>query len=95
MILLKAFQRLGYFPNLQEIPGAVISHIRAVIKPRHGPTSHIPFLSIGLKVALLHPKACLDNLNWCKLPGGESISGREIEAVLEVPKLHSSTAQVI
>ncbi len=32
MILLKTFQRLGYFPNPQEIPGAVISHIRAVMK---------------------------------------------------------------
>src|SRR6266487_2639439 len=32
MILLKAFQRLGYFPNPQEIPGAVISHIRAVMR---------------------------------------------------------------
>lgn len=32
MILLKAFQRLGYFPNPQEIPGAVISHIRAVMQ---------------------------------------------------------------
>jgi hypothetical protein len=31
MILLKAFQRLGYFPNPQEIPGAVISYIRAVM----------------------------------------------------------------
>src|SRR6266567_4768931 len=32
MILLKAFQRLGYFPNPQEIPGAVISHIRTVMQ---------------------------------------------------------------
>ena len=32
MILLKAFQRLGYFPSPQEIPGAVISHIRAVMR---------------------------------------------------------------
>ncbi len=32
MILLKVFQRLGYFPDPQEIPGAVISHIRAVMQ---------------------------------------------------------------
>ena len=32
MILLKVFQKLGYFPAPQEIPGAIISHIRAVMK---------------------------------------------------------------
>jgi len=32
MILLKVYQRLGYFPELQTIPGAVISHLRAVMK---------------------------------------------------------------
>src|SRR5947209_19336831 len=32
MILLKVYQRLGYFPELQTIPGAVISHVRAVMK---------------------------------------------------------------
>src|SRR2546428_7498508 len=28
MILLKVFQKLGYFPAPQQIPGAIISHIR-------------------------------------------------------------------
>ncbi len=32
MILLKVYQRLYYFPEPQSIPGAVISHIRAVLK---------------------------------------------------------------
>src|SRR3989442_9254507 len=32
MILLKVYQRLEYFPELQTIPGAVISHIRAVMQ---------------------------------------------------------------
>src|SRR5438094_469472 len=32
MILLKVYQRLHYFPDPQSIPGAVISHIRAVLK---------------------------------------------------------------
>lgn len=32
MILLKVYQRLHYFPEPQTIPGAVISHIRAVMK---------------------------------------------------------------
>src|SRR3989442_15431461 len=32
MILLKVYQRLDYFPDPQSIPGAVISHIRAVMK---------------------------------------------------------------
>jgi len=32
MILLKVYQRLHYFPDPQGIPGAVISHIRAVMK---------------------------------------------------------------
>jgi hypothetical protein len=32
MILLKVYQRLQYFPDLQTIPGAVISHIRAVME---------------------------------------------------------------
>src|SRR5438874_132931 len=32
MILLKVFQKVGYFPAPQEIPGAIISHIRAVMK---------------------------------------------------------------
>src|SRR5712692_9544830 len=31
MILLKVYQRLQYFPKLQTIPGAVISHIRSVM----------------------------------------------------------------
>ena len=32
MILLKVYQRLHYFPEPQCIPGAVISHIRAVMQ---------------------------------------------------------------
>src|SRR5947208_17139616 len=32
MILLKVFQRLGYFPEPHQIPGAIIGHIRAVMK---------------------------------------------------------------
>ena len=32
MILLKIYQRLGYFPRPETIPGAIISHIRAVLK---------------------------------------------------------------
>src|SRR5450755_2017923 len=32
MILLKVYQRLHYFPEPQSIPGAIISHIRAVMK---------------------------------------------------------------
>jgi hypothetical protein len=32
MILLKVYQRLDYFPDPATIPGAVISHIRAVMK---------------------------------------------------------------
>jgi len=31
MILLKVYQRLHYFPDPQSIPGALISHIRAVM----------------------------------------------------------------
>jgi len=32
MILLKVFQKLGYFPVPQQIPGAIISHIRGEMK---------------------------------------------------------------
>jgi len=32
MILLKVYQRLGYFPKPETIPGAIISHIRAVMR---------------------------------------------------------------
>src|SRR5204862_7406555 len=32
MILLKVYQRLHYFPEPQSIPGAVIAHIRSVMK---------------------------------------------------------------
>src|ERR1017187_2850915 len=32
MILLKVYERLHYFPDPQSIPGAVISHIRSVMK---------------------------------------------------------------
>jgi hypothetical protein len=32
MILLKVFQKLGYFPAPQQIPGAIISHIRGEMK---------------------------------------------------------------
>lgn len=32
MILLKVFQKLGYFPAPQQIPGAIITHIRGVMK---------------------------------------------------------------
>src|SRR5947207_6743086 len=31
MILLKVYQRLGYFPKPETIPGAIIGHIRAVM----------------------------------------------------------------
>ncbi|TMD67710.1 MAG: DUF4158 domain-containing protein, partial [Chloroflexi bacterium] len=32
MILLKVYQRLGYFPKPETIPGAIIGHLRAVMK---------------------------------------------------------------
>src|SRR6266852_2905352 len=32
VILLKVYQRLGYFPKPETIPGAIISHIRAVMQ---------------------------------------------------------------
>jgi hypothetical protein len=32
MVLLKAFQRLGYFPKLEDIPGAVVNHIRTCLR---------------------------------------------------------------
>src|SRR5437763_16368990 len=32
MILLKVYQRLGYFPKPETIPGAILSHIRAVMQ---------------------------------------------------------------
>jgi hypothetical protein len=32
MILLKVYQRLGYFPKPETIPGAIIRHIRTVLK---------------------------------------------------------------
>jgi hypothetical protein len=32
MVLLEVYQRLDYFPDPQTIPGAVICHIRAVMK---------------------------------------------------------------
>jgi hypothetical protein len=32
MILLKVFQRLGYFPTPEKIPGAILGHLRAVMK---------------------------------------------------------------
>ncbi len=32
MILLKVFQKLGYFPAPQQIPGAIITHIRGIMK---------------------------------------------------------------
>lgn len=32
MILLKVYERMGYFPKPETIPGAIISHIRAVMK---------------------------------------------------------------
>ena len=32
MILLKVYQRLGYFPRPETTPGAIIGHLRAVMK---------------------------------------------------------------
>jgi hypothetical protein len=31
LVLLKAFQRLGYFPKLSEVPTAIVSHIRSCL----------------------------------------------------------------
>jgi len=31
LVLLKAFQRLGYFPKLIEVPPAIVSHIRSCL----------------------------------------------------------------
>ena len=42
MILLKVYERLHYFPDPQSIPGAVISHIRSVMKL---PDGQIPDIS--------------------------------------------------
>ncbi|MFA6172237.1 MAG: Tn3 family transposase [Kiritimatiellales bacterium] len=42
LLLLKSFQRLGYFPSIEEIPPAIVQHIRAVcgidedISPHYG-----------------------------------------------------------
>jgi hypothetical protein len=54
MILLKVFQKLGYFPAPQQIPGAIISHIRGVMKlpedleaVRKGLESHSTLLSFN------------------------------------------------
>ena len=32
VVVLKAFQRLGYFPKLQDIPPKIINHIRSNLK---------------------------------------------------------------
>jgi hypothetical protein len=36
LVLLKVFQRLGYFPQIADIPLAIIDHIRAVLHLREG-----------------------------------------------------------
>jgi TnpA family transposase len=36
LVLLKVFQRLGYFPKIADIPLAIIDHIRAVLHLREG-----------------------------------------------------------
>lgn len=33
-LLLKSFQRLGYFPDIEEIPGAVVRHVRNALRLR-------------------------------------------------------------
>lgn len=43
MVMLKSFQRLGYFPHCETIPSAVISHLRSVLQ-LHTSTSAIPSL---------------------------------------------------
>ncbi len=49
MILLKVYQRLQYFPELQTIPGAVISHIRTVM-------DYPPDLVPDIASATLYPR---------------------------------------
>lgn len=34
LVLLKVFQRLGYFPKIADIPGAVINHVRTALHLR-------------------------------------------------------------
>src|SRR5579875_149 len=52
MILLKVYQRLHYFPDPQTIPGAVISHIRAVMKL---PADLVPDIAQRRSIAITWP----------------------------------------
>jgi Domain of unknown function (DUF4158) len=43
VVLLKGFQRLGYFPRLDAVPGAVVEHVRGVLRlPPGGPRRPTP-----------------------------------------------------
>ena len=32
VVLLKCFQRLGYFPRLEEVPGVIVAHVRSCLE---------------------------------------------------------------
>ncbi len=43
LVMLKSFQRLGYFPRPEEVPGAVVSHLRSRLGlPNHAPQAPPP-----------------------------------------------------
>nr|MDP9479335.1 DUF4158 domain-containing protein [Actinomycetota bacterium] len=43
LVMLKSFQRLGYFPRPEEVPGAVVSHLRSRLSlPNHAPQAPPP-----------------------------------------------------
>src|SRR5712692_5950980 len=61
MILLKVYQRLGYFPKPETIPGAIIGHIRSILK-------HLEIESSGKRIRHVAAQAMMHSAHSMESP---------------------------
>ncbi len=88
-VLLKAFQRLGYFPKLKEVPTAIVNHIRSCIG--FGPEIELGYDE--LRTLYRHHQAIRNYLrvtSW-----GRKASRLAIKAISEAAKTMDNPADLI
>jgi TnpA family transposase len=89
IVLLKCFQRLGYFPSLRIIPKKIIDHLREYLRIENA----IPFGYKHTQVLYRHQAMIRDYLNTEPYPKG----GREVasQVAMESARIHNYPADII
>ncbi len=81
LLLLKSFQRLGYFPSVEEIPLAIVHHVRM----KSGADANVSPIYAEMRTLYRHHQAIRDRLGvsaWCD--HGLQVAGEAMSAAAEV-----------